>query len=85
MAHALNAGGAWRPRRQYEMDTVGETQAGKRPGGQAGNPGRGQSGEGSRSVMEQLIQQEKKRDAQLPKRDAQPPREGSGAEPASAP
>lgn len=67
------------------MDTVGETQAGKRPGGQAGTPGRGQSGEGSRSVMEQLIQQEKKRDAQLPKRDTLPPREGSGAEPASAP
>lgn len=68
------------------MDTVGETQAGKRPGGQAGTPGRGQSGEGSRSVMEQLIQQEKKRDAQLPKRDALPPREGSGAaETASAP
>lgn len=77
--------GQWRPRRQYEMDTVGESQAGMRPGSQAGNTGRGQSGEGSRSVMEQLIQQEKKRDAQLPKRDALPPREGGGAETASAP
>jgi hypothetical protein len=68
------------------MDTVGKTQDGRRPGGQAGNPARGQSGEGSRSVMEQLIQQEKKRDAQLPKRDALLPREGSGpAETASAP
>lgn len=77
--------GQWRSRRQYEMDTVGETQAGKRPGGQAGSPGQGQSGEGSRSVMEQLIQQERKRDAQLPTRDALPPREGSGADTASAP
>jgi hypothetical protein len=68
------------------MDTVGETQAGKRPGGQAGNPRPVQSGEGSRSVMEQLIQQEKKRDAQLPRRDPLLPREGSGpAETASAP
>ena len=74
------------------MDTVGDKQAGTRPGSQAGSPRAGQgaragqSGEGSRSVMEQLIQQEKKRDAQLPKRDALPPREGSGAaETASAP
>lgn len=85
MAHALNAGRAMAARRQYEMDTVGESKAGARPGSQAGSAGRGQSGEGSRSVMEQLIQQERKRDAQLPKRDTLPPREGSGAEPASAP
>lgn len=68
------------------MDTVGDTQAGKRPGGQAGNPSRGQSGEGLRSVMEQLIQREEKRDAQFPRREVLPPREGSGAaETASAP
>lgn len=55
------------------MDTMGDTtQAGERPGGQRGPARSGQSGEGSRSVMEHLIQQEKKRDAQLP-------REGSGS------
>jgi hypothetical protein len=53
------------------MKTVGDTQAGQRPGGEGGTPKPGQSGEGSRSVMEQLIQQERKRDAQRP-------REGSG-------
>jgi hypothetical protein len=50
------------------METFGDgTQAGKRSGGQGGDPRPGQSGEGARSVMEQLIQQEKKRDAQLPR------------------
>lgn len=41
------------------------TQADQRPGGgQDTAPRPGQSGEGARSAMEQLIQQEKKRDAQ---------------------
>ncbi|HEX2547019.1 MAG TPA: hypothetical protein VHL79_19205 [Ramlibacter sp.] len=44
-------------------------QAGQRPGSQGAAVRPGQSGEGSRSALEQLIQQEKKRDAQLP-RDA---------------
>lgn len=55
------------------MDTVGEnTQAGGRPGGQDAPQGPGKSGEGSRSAMEQLIQQERKREAQRL-------REGSGS------
>ena len=73
MPGALNAGGvSGSPQRQYEMDTIDEdTQAGKRPGGQ-GMPARpGQSGEGSRSAMEQLIRQQQRRDAQQP-------REGGG-------
>lgn len=76
MPGALNAGGvSGSPQRLYEMDTIDEdTQAGKRTGGQ-GTPARpGQSGEGSRSAMEQLIQQEKKR------RDAQLLREGGGGD-----
>jgi hypothetical protein len=40
-----------------------------RPGSQGAPARPGQSGEGSRSALEHLIQQEKKRDAQLP-RDA---------------
>ena len=52
------------------METFGEDiQAGQRPGGQRAPARPGQSGEGSRSAMELLIQQEKKRVAQLP-RDA---------------
>jgi hypothetical protein len=52
------------------METFGDgKQAVQRPGGQGASARPGQSGEGSRSVMEQLIQQEKKRVAQLP-RDA---------------
>jgi len=47
------------------MDTVDEsTRARSRPGGQEG---RGKSGEGSRSAMEQLIQEERKREAQRPR------------------
>ena len=54
------------------MDAMGDgVQSGSRPG-QAGKPRSGQSGEGSRSALEHLILQEKKRDAQLP-------REGSGS------
>lgn len=56
------------------MDKVGEsTQAGRRPGGQEATEGPGKSGEGSRSALEQLIQQEKKREAQRL-------REGGGGE-----
>lgn len=54
--------------RQYDMDTGKGNEAGQRPGGvQGGGPRPGQSGEGSRSAMEQLIQQEKTRIAQLPR------------------
>jgi hypothetical protein len=67
------AGQCIAPQRQYQMDTLGNgTQADQRPGGQRGAARPGQSGEGSRSAMEQLIQQEKK------KRDALLPREGDG-------
>lgn len=63
------------------MDTVGDgIQAGQRPGGQGAPARPGQSGEGSRSALEQLIQQEKKRDAQLP-REAGSPDEGAGPPP----
>jgi hypothetical protein len=54
------------------MDTLDGTQAGAHPGGQGGNSRSGQSGEGSRSAMEQLIQQEKKREAQLPRESNAP-------------
>jgi hypothetical protein len=64
------------------MDTVGDgTQAGNRPGGKGAPARPGQSGEGARSVMEHLIQQEKrKRDAQLP-RDPGGPGEDAGPPP----
>jgi hypothetical protein len=56
------------------MDNAAEsTQAGERPGGQVGTtraPRAGQSGEGALSALEQLIQQEQKRVAQLPREDA---------------
>lgn len=55
------------------MDMAGEgTDADKRPGGQGCGRQPGQSGEGARSAMEQLIQQEKKRDAQLPREGGAP-------------
>lgn len=54
------------------MDIARDTKAGQRPGSPGATPRPVQSGEGSRSAMEQLIQQEKTR------RDAQLPREGSG-------
>jgi hypothetical protein len=61
------------------MDRLEGTLADVHPRGQAGNSRSGQSGEGSRSALEQLIQQEKKRDAQRP-------REGTpDNEPAPAP
>lgn len=59
------------------MDKVGETKAGPRPGGQGGVPRPGQSGEGSRSALEQLIQEERKRDAQLPREGGGPVDAGS--------
>jgi hypothetical protein len=74
MPGAFNADGvSGFPQRLYEMDTIGEdTQAVRQPGGQ-GTPARpGRSGEGSRSALEHLVQQEKKR------RDAQLLREGGG-------
>jgi hypothetical protein len=45
-------------------------QAGTRPVEPAGPDRPGQSGEGARSALEQLIQQDRKRQAQLP-RDAE--------------
>jgi len=55
------------------MDTVGkDSKAGQRPGGHAGPVRPGQSGEGARSAFEQLLQQERKREAQLPREDAVP-------------
>ena len=54
------------------METVSEgAQAGRRPGGQAGEQRAGRSGEGARSALEQLIQQERRRDAQLPRDEAE--------------
>jgi hypothetical protein len=75
MGNALNAQvGRWvAPRRQYQMDTVSDgTQSEQRPAGQGAPARSGQSGEGSRSAMELLIQQEKKRDAQLPRENGGP-------------
>jgi hypothetical protein len=51
------------------MDTTGDSGAGgQRPGGQGVTGSRaGQSGEGARTALEQLIQQENRRQAQLPR------------------
>lgn len=49
------------------MDKLGEAPQGKHPGGTGTSPRTGQSGEGARSALEHLIQQEKKRDAQAPR------------------
>jgi hypothetical protein len=58
------------------MDTICEdTRAAKRPSGQGTPAQSGRSGEGSRSALEQLIEQEKKW------RDAQLLREGAGRAP----
>jgi len=62
------------------METVDGTQTGTHPGGEGGTGRSGQSGEGARSAMEQLIQQEKKRDAQLPRESG-----GAGQAPEPAP
>ncbi len=61
------------------MDKVADSPAGTPQGGkQPGAPGAasrsGASGEGSRSALEQLIQQERRRESQRP-RDAVGPRE----------
>jgi hypothetical protein len=56
------------------MDKVGEgPQGGKQPAPPAASPRSGASGEGLRSLMEQLIQQQRKRDAQLPRDGRDPP------------
>lgn len=61
------------------MEKAGEgTQGGKQPGGAGASPRPGQSGEGSRSALEQLIQQERRRDAHQP-REAGSPGEGGPA------
>lgn len=51
------------------MDKAGDgtQQAGQRPGSQGEGARSGQSGEGARSALEHLIQQERRRDAQLPR------------------
>lgn len=46
------------------MDTTGKTKPDPRPGTPARPDG---SGEGARSALEQLIQRERKRDAQAPR------------------
>ena len=52
------------------MDTVGKaTQEGPRPGGPGADARPGKSGEGARSALEQLIQEERRRDAQVPRDD----------------
>jgi hypothetical protein len=53
------------------MQTVGQgTPAALGPLGQGTDKRPGHSGEGARSALEQLIQQERRRDAQLPREDA---------------
>ena len=54
------------------METLGEGSkaAGQRPGGQGAPVRPGQSGEGARSAFEHLVQQERKREAQLPRDEA---------------
>lgn len=52
------------------MDKAGEEgKAGRRPDRQDASARSGQSGEGARSALAHLIQQERKRDAQLPRDD----------------
>ncbi len=46
---------------------VDSTQAAERSAVTEEGPGAGESGEGARSALEKLIQQERKRDAQLPR------------------
>jgi hypothetical protein len=56
------------------MESAGKrTEPGPRPGGQDRPARPGQSGEGARSALDQLIQQEQRRVAQLP-------REGGGTD-----
>lgn len=56
------------------MDQVGEgPQGGKKPAPPEASPRSGASGEGLRSVMEHLIQQQRKRDAQIPRDGRDPP------------
>jgi hypothetical protein len=56
------------------MDKAGEgTQVARRPAAPAEGQRPGQSGEGARSALEQLIQQERRRDAQLPREGGTPP------------
>ena len=53
------------------MDTVVDGgKAGRRAGKEDAPARSGQSGEGARSALEHLIQQERKRDAQSPREDA---------------
>lgn len=72
MGRAPNdAGHCLAPQRQYHMQTTrDEGPAGKWPGEPAGPRRPGQSGEGARTALEQLIREDRKRQAQLP-RDAQ--------------
>lgn len=55
------------------MEETGEApKCGERPGAPGAAPSPGRSGEGSRSVMEHLIQQQRRRDAQQPREDGEP-------------
>jgi hypothetical protein len=75
LAPALNAGGALSgPTKAHAMNTCGNgTPAPKRPRPKT-DPARaaqaGQSGEGARSALELLQQQETRRRAQLPREDS---------------
>jgi hypothetical protein len=81
MARALNdAGTRTVPQRLYAMDkTVTQSQA-REPGEHTIPLRPSGSGEGSRSALEHLLQQERKRTAQLPREAA-----GDPAAPPSAP
>jgi hypothetical protein len=73
----MQAGGWVWPRRQYDMaEQAGQsTGVGKASGGTGGAPRIGQSGEGARSALEHLIQQERKREAQRAWDPGPPPRD----------
>ena len=62
------------------MDTVGKgTESDARPGKQDREPRPGQSGEGARSALELLIQQEKRREAQRLREEGGPAPADPGA------
>lgn len=69
-------GAQFGPEGTKAMET--ESRQGRLPAREGSEARPGQSGEGARSAMEQLIRQEQRRDAQRP-------REGAEAEPATVP
>lgn len=81
MMPALNSHGALsRPRRQYEMEKVGKrAPGGSPPAPAAPTPRAGRSGEGARSALERLIEQERTRAAQRPREGDRPADRKPGA------